>query len=56
MPDWYRDHNYSPEAATDAEYRDWAQDNGAHVDLAGNVSWPGDRDHPDTQRADSEVF
>jgi hypothetical protein len=41
--DWYRDHNISPEAAGDEVYREWAQDAGARVDLAGNVIWPGDR-------------
>lgn len=51
MGDWYRDHDLSPEASDPAEYRDWAQDAGAHVDLAGNVTWPGDPDHPDTPRS-----
>lgn len=49
MGDWYRTHNYSPEAASDEEYRDWAYEAGAHIDLAGNVVWPGERDHPDTR-------
>lgn len=48
MPDWYRDHNISPEAAGDDAYYAWAQDNGLYVDLAGNVDYaPPDRDqHP----------
>ena len=38
MPDWYRDHPHAgPES--DAEYRDWAQDNGLYVDAAGNVDY-----------------
>lgn len=54
MGDWYRDHDVSPEVAGDEVYREWAQDNGAHVDQAGNVFWPGDRDHPDTVRQEDE--
>lgn len=44
--DWYRDHSLSPEASSDEEYRDWAYQGGAHIDLAGNVVWP-DQPHPD---------
>lgn len=44
--DWYRDHHISPEAAGDDVYRDWAQDAGAHVDVAGNVIWPDEKEHP----------
>lgn len=39
MPDWYRDHDLSPECYPDWEYREWAQDNGLYVDLAGNVDY-----------------
>lgn len=39
MPDWYRTHNASPDAYSDEEYRDWAQDNGLYVDAAGNVDY-----------------
>ena len=39
MPDWYRTHSLSPEAYPDSEYREWAQDNGLHVDAAGNVDY-----------------
>ncbi|HEY6493287.1 MAG TPA: hypothetical protein VIZ43_08445 [Trebonia sp.] len=39
MPDWYRTHSLGPEHYSDAEYRDWAQDNGLYVDLAGNVDY-----------------
>ncbi len=46
MPDWYRDHDLSPECYPDSEYRDWAQDNGLYVDAAGNVDYgpPDPRD------------
>ncbi len=27
MADWYRDHNVSPEAVSDEEYRDWLAEN-----------------------------
>lgn len=54
MPDWYRDHSLSPEASSDEEYRDWAHEAGAHIDLTGNVVWPGDRDHPDCKRQEDE--
>jgi hypothetical protein len=38
MPDWYREHPHAgPES--DAEYREWAQDNGLYVDAAGNVDY-----------------
>lgn len=37
--DWYRDHSLSPEAYSDEEYLDWAQDNGLYVDAAGNVDY-----------------
>ena len=50
--DWYRDHSLSPEASSDEEYRDWAHEGGAHIDLAGNVVWPGDPDHPDNRQGD----
>lgn len=53
--DWYRDHNYSPEAASDEEYRDWAYQAGAHIDVAGNVVWPDEREHPDNLRRQAEV-
>ena len=39
MPDWYKTHSASPECYSDAEYRDWAQDNGLYVDAAGNVDY-----------------
>jgi hypothetical protein len=39
MPDWYRDHNLSPEAYPDDVYLEWAQDNGLYVDAAGNVDY-----------------
>jgi hypothetical protein len=39
MPDWYRDHNLSPECYPDEVYLDWAQDNGLYVDAAGNVDY-----------------
>jgi hypothetical protein len=39
MTDWYRDHALSPEAHSDDEYRDWAQDQGLCVDAAGNVDY-----------------
>ena len=42
MPDWYRDHNLSPECYPDEVYLDWAQDNGLHVDAAGNVTDPAE--------------
>ena len=45
--DWYRDHSLSPEASSDEEYRDWAYQGGAHIDLAGNVVWPDQPGHPD---------
>ena len=54
MGDWYRTHRLSPEASSDEEYRDWAYEAGAHIDLTGNVVWPGDRDHPDTKRQEDE--
>lgn len=44
--DWYRDHHYEP-SEDEAEYRSWAQDAGAHVDLTGRVVWPDQPDHPD---------
>ena len=38
MPDWYRDHPHAgPES--DEEYREWAQDKGLYVDVAGNVDY-----------------
>ena len=44
MADWYRDHNASPECYPDAEYLEWAQDNGLYVDATGNVDYgPPDR-------------
>lgn len=49
MADWYRDHRLSPEASDPEEYRDWAYESGAHIDLAGNVVWPGEAGHPDTR-------
>lgn len=45
--DWYRDHNVSPEAAGDEAYREWAQDNGLYVDLAGNVDYGPAEDFDD---------
>jgi len=27
MADWYRDHNVSPDAVSDTEYRDWLAEN-----------------------------
>lgn len=27
MPDWYRDHNVSPDAVSAEEYRDWVAEN-----------------------------
>jgi hypothetical protein len=39
MPDWYRTHGLGPEHYPDTEYRDWAQDNGLYVDVAGNVDY-----------------
>lgn len=42
MPDWYRDHNISPEAAGDDAYLGWAQDHGLRVDAAGNVTDPAE--------------
>ena len=39
MPDWYRDHNASPDAYPAGEYLAWAQDNGLYVDAAGNVDY-----------------
>ncbi len=39
MGDWYRTHTLSPEASPEEEYRGWAQDAGASVDVAGNVAW-----------------
>lgn len=54
MGDWYRDHRLSPEASSDEEYRDWAYEAGAHIDLVGNVVWPGDPNHPDTRRREDE--
>lgn len=50
MPDWYRDHNLSPECYPDDVYLDWAQDHGLYVDAAGNVSDPAETradDDPD---------
>lgn len=41
MADWYDTHDASPACYSDAEYLAWAQDAGAHVDVAGNVTWPG---------------
>lgn len=46
MPDWYRDHNISPEAAGDDAYLGWAQDNGLRVDAAGNVTDPAEDPRP----------
>jgi hypothetical protein len=37
MADWYRDHGASPDAYPESEYLSWAQDQGLHVDAAGNV-------------------
>lgn len=39
MPDWYRDHNLSPECYPDDVYLAWAQDHGLYVDAAGNVDY-----------------
>jgi hypothetical protein len=39
MPDWYRDHDLSPEAYPESEYLGWVQDQGLHVDAAGNVDY-----------------
>ena len=39
MPDWYRTHSLSPEAYSDDEYRNWAQENGLYVDVAGNMDY-----------------
>ena len=39
MPEWYKTHSASPECYSEAEYRDWAQDNGLYVDAAGNVDY-----------------
>jgi hypothetical protein len=41
MSDWYDTHDASPACYSDAEYLNWAQDAGVHVDVAGNVTWPG---------------
>jgi hypothetical protein len=41
MADWYRDHDLSPDAYSEAEYLDWCQDKGLHVDAAGNVQYDG---------------
>ena len=49
MADWYRDHDLSPEASSDEEYRDWAYEAGAHIDLTGDVIWPDQPEHPDRQ-------
>ncbi len=46
----YDDHDYSPDA-DENEYRSWAQDGGAYVDVAGNVIWPDQPGHPDYSRA-----
>lgn len=37
MADWYDTHDVSPGAVSDREYAMWAQEQGAYVDLAGNV-------------------
>lgn len=47
MPDWYKTHRASPDCYPESEYREWAQDNGLYVDLAGNV----DYGPPEPQRA-----
>ena len=39
MPDWYRDHDLSPECYPESEYLAWAQDQGLYVDAAGNVDY-----------------
>ena len=39
MPDWYRDHDLSPEAYPESAYLDWAQDQGLYVDAAGKVDY-----------------
>jgi hypothetical protein len=56
MADWYRDHPLSPEAYSDREYLDWAQDKGLYVDAAGNVDYgppevDDERPKPDDQVA-----
>ena len=57
MPDWYRDHNASPDCYPDSEYLDWAQDNGLYVDAAGNVDYgPPERDRSYLIRDEDVVF
>lgn len=56
MADWYRDHNLSPEASSDEEYRDWAHESGAHIDLTGNVVWPDEAEHPDNAEVGSPAW
>lgn len=52
MADWYKTHNASPDCYSEAEYREWAQDNGLYVDAAGNVDYgPPERETREFQRA-----
>ncbi|MDQ2874830.1 MAG: hypothetical protein M3Y33_08570 [Actinomycetota bacterium] len=46
MPDWYRDHDLSPDAYPESDYLDWAQFHGLYVDAAGNVSDPAESSGP----------
>jgi hypothetical protein len=50
VPDWYRDHDLSPECYPESEYLAWAQDQGLYVDAAGNV------DYGPTLIADEDVI
>jgi hypothetical protein len=56
MPDWYRDHNISPEAAGEDAYLGWAQASGLRVDAAGNVTDPAEDPRPAGGIADPHHF
>ena len=54
--DWYKDHPHAgPES--DAEYLEWAQDNGLYVDAAGNVDYgPPGEDDWDSEWGDRRLY